>query len=101
MIEMDTRLAEAFAHILANWLDVAAQESRNRDFYRGIVCQVGEMFGDDAKTSDDGSLQDSVLALKVPELVKKALTPPRFPTMLRKMWNGSEVQAWINQNWGR
>lgn len=25
--------------------------------------------------------------------------PPQFPTMLRKMWSGSEVQDWINENW--
>ena len=25
--------------------------------------------------------------------------PPKFPTMLRKMWSGSEVQQWINDNW--
>jgi hypothetical protein len=26
---------------------------------------------------------------------------PRFPTMLRKMWSGAEVQAWIDENWNR
>jgi hypothetical protein len=25
--------------------------------------------------------------------------PPVFPTMLRKMWSGDEVQKWINANW--
>ena len=25
--------------------------------------------------------------------------PPKFPTMLRKMWSGGEVQHWINANW--
>jgi transposase-like protein len=25
--------------------------------------------------------------------------PPQFPTMLRKMWSGAEVQEWINENW--
>lgn len=25
--------------------------------------------------------------------------PPQFPTMLRKMWSGTEVQEWINENW--
>ena len=29
------------------------------------------------------------------------LKPPRFPTMLRKMWSGGEVQAWIDENWNR
>lgn len=24
---------------------------------------------------------------------------PRFPTMLRKMWSGGEVQDWIDRNW--
>lgn len=24
---------------------------------------------------------------------------PRFPTMLRKMWSGGEVQEWIDRNW--
>jgi hypothetical protein len=27
--------------------------------------------------------------------------PPQFPTMLRKMWSGSEVQDWINENWNK
>ena len=27
--------------------------------------------------------------------------PPQFPTMLRKMWSGAEVQNWINENWSK
>ena len=27
--------------------------------------------------------------------------PPQFPTMLRKMWSGAEVQKWINENWSK
>lgn len=27
------------------------------------------------------------------------MTPPKFPTMLRKMWSGQEVQDWIEANW--
>lgn len=44
-----------------------------QEFYRGIVTQIGELFGDSAKTSDDGSFQDHVLALQVYPLVKQAL----------------------------
>ena len=33
--------------------------------------------------------------------MSEELNPPRFPTMLRKMWSGSEVQAWIDENWNR
>lgn len=33
--------------------------------------------------------------------MSEELKPPQFPTMLRKMWSGSEVQAWIDDNWNR
>lgn len=62
----------------AAWMEDAARYARNADFYRSIVVEIGEMFGDAAKTSDDGSLQDDVLALKVPGLVRRALDELRF-----------------------
>jgi hypothetical protein len=52
-----------------SWKSIAAEFCRNMEFYRGIVWQVGDMFGIAARTSDDGSIQDDVLALKVPILV--------------------------------
>jgi len=54
-----------------NWIETAEQFARNADFYRGIVVQIGDMFGEAAKTSDDGTVQDSVLSLVVPELVER------------------------------
>ena len=82
--EAAKRDADALAHAIkmmqgdpeagCPWVEAAAQESRNREFYQGIVTQIGEMFGPPAYTSDDGSVQDSVLALKVPELVKALLS---------------------------
>lgn len=54
------------------WMDSAAQMGRSVEFYRGIVHQIGDMFGAVARTSDDGSVQDGVLALRVPELVTAA-----------------------------
>ena len=53
------------------WKETAAFHSRNEEFYHGIVKQIGEILGEDAYTADDGSIGDSVLALKLPELVKK------------------------------
>lgn len=64
-IEMDVVLAEAVARRIAAWMDSAAMFNRNSDFYRGIVVEIGEMFGEAAKTS--------VLALRVPELVREHL----------------------------
>lgn len=53
----------------AAWQNTAEQAQRNTEFYHGIVGQIGEMFGPAAKTANDGTVGDSVLALKVPELV--------------------------------
>lgn len=58
---------------VSNWTETAALNQRNTDFYRGIVIEIGELFGVAAKTSDDGSVQEDVLALKVPELVRSLL----------------------------
>ena len=54
------------------WEETAKQSHRNCDFYRGLVVLIGEMMGDAAYMSDDGSKQQDVLCLKVPELVKAA-----------------------------
>ncbi len=53
------------------WIETAKQHLRNEEFYHGIVNRIGEPFGVAARTSDDGSVQQDVLALKVPELVVK------------------------------
>lgn len=51
------------------WQESARHFANGQEFYQGIVRQIGSLFGDAARTSDDGSVQDNVLALKVPELV--------------------------------
>lgn len=58
-----------------NWMNTAVQNQRNADFYRGIVEKIGNILGVEARTADDGTVGDSVHALKVPELVAKLLPP--------------------------
>ena len=53
------------------WFNTARQYANDMDFYRKLVIEIGELFGDAAKTCDDGSMAESVLALKVPELVRE------------------------------
>lgn len=55
------------------WRQDAEAISRQVDYYRDIVQAIGKMFGAPAYTSDDGSLQDDVLAGKVAELVTAAI----------------------------
>ena len=30
--------------------------------------------------------------------IERAFPAPKFPTTLRKMWSGSEVQRWLDEN---
>ena len=55
------------------WQDFAAQSEKNTDYYRGLLVQIGEMFGEDAHIADDGSRMEDVLCAKVPQLVEQAL----------------------------
>jgi hypothetical protein len=59
------------------WMDTAGQEAKNTDYYRGLITKIGELLGQEAKTSDDGSIQDSVLCIKVPDLVKRRFDEAR------------------------
>jgi hypothetical protein len=55
------------------WIDSAAMFHRNEEYYRGLLDEIGVMLGPEAYTSEDGSVQDSVLRAKVPELVRARL----------------------------
>lgn len=70
--DADARARDALAS-REGWESVARDMAKNCDFWHGIVLQVGEMFGVEAKTADDGSIMEDVLALKVPELVRALL----------------------------
>jgi hypothetical protein len=83
-IEMDVRLAEAFTRVLAGWIDSAAQFSRNAEFYRGLLDECAKHLGPEVFRCGDGSVSDSPLRLKIPELVAqlaqgKALTANTSP----------------------
>lgn len=70
-IPMDVTLAEAVAKRIAVWMDTSAQGYRDAEFYRNLLHRCGQFLGVEAYTSDDGTVQEEVLALKVPELVEK------------------------------
>lgn len=71
-LPMPTTLEQAIAERNA-WVSSAMQFSRNEDYYRDLLDQIGDAIGPDAYTSDDGSVQDSVVRAKLPELVRARL----------------------------
>jgi hypothetical protein len=52
-----------------NWKQSAAQFLENQRYYCGLLDEIAKNFGHEAYTSDDGSVQDSPLRAKMPELV--------------------------------
>jgi len=71
--EMDVELATVFAERVDAWIETARQHANNEEYYRGLLDRIGERVGPSAYVSDDGSVQDSVLRAKVPELVSALL----------------------------
>jgi hypothetical protein len=51
------------------WEDISGQWKRNADYYRDLLDRVAVYLGDDVFTCDDGSISDSPLRAKIPELV--------------------------------
>jgi len=59
------------------WEQSAAQFHGNECFYRDLLDEVARHLGPEVFMSDDGSIQDSPLRLKIPELVSK-LVPRKW-----------------------
>lgn len=51
------------------WNETAKRYAINEQFWRELVTKIAEPFGDRAKTADDGTVMQDVVALRVPELV--------------------------------
>ncbi len=68
--EMDVVLAEAVAKRIAAWMETAAQNQRNTDYYRGLLVECGRFIGERAFTADDGTIMDDVLCAKLPEIIQ-------------------------------
>jgi|15BtaG_2_1085339.scaffolds.fasta_scaffold00046_40 DNA-binding GntR family transcriptional regulator len=52
------------------WMETARQESRNRDYYRGLLEKTSSYLGVAIFTQDDRGISESPPLSKVPELVK-------------------------------
>lgn len=56
-----------------DWMDTAAQQNRNAEYYQQAIDRIGLLFGRAAFICDDGSLSDTLLRAKVPDLVFDAM----------------------------
>lgn len=67
------RLAKQRLRDADAWIEDSRQYCKNLNFYRDIVCHIGQLFGDEARTADDGLISDSVLVMKVFPLVQRVV----------------------------
>ena len=69
-IRMDVVLTEAIAKRIATWMDIAAQNQRNTEYYRGLLERCGKALGVRAYIADDGTEMNDVLCAKIPEIIE-------------------------------
>ncbi len=55
----------------SNWVETAKQYCKNEAFYCDLLDQIAGHLGKKVFISDDGSIQDSPIRLKIPELVSR------------------------------
>lgn len=72
-IEAVRRWNERHEILAKNWEEEARRFCKGEKFYRDLITRIGQRFGVEVHTSDDGSVQQDVLALKVPELVDELM----------------------------
>jgi len=64
---------KTFAALVAYWMDTAAQNERNTDYYRGLLEKIGKRLGKPAFIADDGTVMQDVICAKVPDIVDDLL----------------------------
>jgi hypothetical protein len=68
LAETQQKLTSAIAERDA-WYETAAQHYCNETYYRDLLTRIGEIIGGAGYICDDGSLSDSVLRAKLPQIV--------------------------------
>lgn len=110
----NSKLLEAVTRAISAWMDTAAQNDRNTEYYRKLVIECGEALGQASYIADDGKVHSDVLCAKVPELVKSLIHqfkpyPPTsvhgFPTdvkngdwIMHPGWEHGPVKV-VDLNW--
>lgn len=74
-----------------HWKETAKQHARNEEFYRDLLDKVAAHLGPDVFVSDDGSVQDSPVRLKIPALVERLAGEVKY---LNRHIQEEHVAAW-------
>lgn len=67
----DEEKRDSLIRLVAAWIDTGNHFAKGQQFYQALIECIGEKLGDATKLCYDGTMSDSVLALRVPEVVAK------------------------------
>ena len=99
-LKFDAELAKSVAAVIADeqrytdsWCDLAAYFYRNECYCRDLLDQIGQEIGPLAYIADDGSIHDTVLRAKLPELVNALLFRINHLDQSAETWRNLYYQA--------
>jgi hypothetical protein len=78
---MDSTLAEAVAKRIASLMWREAQELCNVQYYQGLLDEIAKHLGPSAYVADDGSVSESPIRAKLPELVAAISSNGKAPAV--------------------
>lgn len=64
---------ELLENSVESWRQAAEQHHRNEQWYRGLLVKLGQRLGEPVYISDDGSVNDEPLILKVVEQLERLI----------------------------
>lgn len=64
---------ELLENSVESWRQAAEQHCRNEQWYRGLLLKLGQRLGEPVYISDDGSVSDEPLILKVVERLEQLI----------------------------
>lgn len=76
MLDASKKRTKELYDEMVGWQDTSMMFYRGQKFYQDIVINCGILLGEETFTSDDGVVQDNVLALKVEDVLFKRLNRP-------------------------
>jgi hypothetical protein len=77
-----------------NWMEAAKQHCRNEEFYRAILDECAVYLKPEVYVSDDGSVQDEPVRLKIPELIGQKIREAvgcTYAAMCTYAMNGKDI----------
>lgn len=73
--DSDPAVVDQVAGCIAYWMETGAQHARNEAFYRDLLDEVAKHLGPEVFVSDDGSVMEDPVRLKIPDMVGRLIDP--------------------------